>query len=553
MGWPLAAATTAGAGALAKFGYSFGTGDHLVLMPKGLSLADPGAFAGDWFVHHAPQPHWFFDLVTFLGERLGVLPPIYLLWWLASLFAFGLGAVWLSRALLPGRMWPALLLGPVLAAGPDKVLGSTSPLLGVALPHMLGGCLAFAALAALLNRYWRAAVVCAVLAGLLHVQHGANLVPVLLLTAGLAAGAPRRSRLEITGAAAVLVAGAVAVGWWRQVATGGEGWLEVCEVAAPFHCDANSWTAPYLWSGALVVALALGLGIGYRQRWRLVLPVVGLPAVGLAVAVLADRLDIPVLGHLAQQTNAYRLAAQVVPFAAFALLAAAASAARSRGAVRLGVGLLVLGWVAGPDAAFHLGLEPFRPALLVPAVMVATVAGLLVWMGRETPALAAPTAVLLVLATVVAAQDGPYPVAVGYQRADPVVAASLRLGRLLPEAAVVAAPPALVSIRALTRRAVIADCKFVPYGGAPWSEYKARIAALGGHYCGSKFNTGFARISPGAVESLRDRFGATHVLLAGDDPKLDYARAHWKLLWRAEPAEPPLLQAGWWVFQLPPV
>jgi hypothetical protein len=551
--WPLAAAASAGAAALVRFGYTFGTGDHLVLMPKGIALADPGAYANDWFVHHAPQPHWLFDVVTFLGERAGALSGAYLLWWLLSLVAFGVGAVWLARAVLPGRTWPAILLGPVLAAGPDKILGSTTPLLGIALPHMLGGTLAFAALAALLNRYWRAAAVCSVLAGLTHVQHGADLVPVLLLAAVLASGAraSRRSRLELAGAATALLAGTVVVGWWRQIDNGGHGWLEVCRVAAPFHCDANSWTVPYLLSGALVVALALGLGIAHWRHWRQVLPVIGLPALGLLCAVVADRLDVPVFGPLAQRTNAYRLATLVVPFAALAVLAAARWAAQRGLAARLAFGALLLAWLSGPDAAFHLGEEHLRPSLLVPLVMTGLLAVVLLWVGgggSPAPALVAA------LATVVAAQGGTYPTDPGYQRDDPVVAASLQLGRQLPTGAVVAAPPGLIWVRALTRRAVIADCKSVPYGGEQWTEYKARIAALGGRHCGpGSSNTGFGRLSPDDVGSLRDRFGATHVLLTGDDPKLDHARTHWKFVWRADPASRRFLEAGWWVFELPAV
>ena len=32
----------------------------------------------------------------------------------------------------------------------------------------------------------------------------------------------------------------------------------------------------------------------------------------------------------------------------------------------------------------------------------------------------------------------------------------------------------------ITRRAVVVDCKYGPYGGQPWQEYKERINSLGG-------------------------------------------------------------------------
>ena len=41
---------------------------------------------------------------------------------------------------------------------------------------------------------------------------------------------------------------------------------------------------------------------------------------------------------------------------------------------------------------------------------------------------------------------------------------------------------------------------------------------------------------PAAVEALQGRYGVTHVLLYADDPKVGYARAHWREVFEA-PAE----------------
>lgn len=189
--WAIGAATTAGLGCLARYGYTFGTGDHLVLMPRGVANAEPSAFQGDWFVESAPQPHWLFDYVTEAGYAAGSLPAV------PPVLAPLPGRVRSRRPLagppvVPGRPWSALLLGPLLVLGPEKVLGSTTPLLGIALPHMLGGCLALLALAALGNRHWTSAVVVALVAGIVHVQHGVLVAPILLLTGILATAIPRR-------------------------------------------------------------------------------------------------------------------------------------------------------------------------------------------------------------------------------------------------------------------------------------------------------------------------------------------------------------------------
>jgi hypothetical protein len=561
LGWPLAAAATAGATCLARYGYSFGTGDHLVLVPKGLSLANPGAYRHDWFVEHAPQPHWLFDAVTYAGARLGALPFVFLAYWLVSLLVFGTAAVWLSRRFLPGRMWPALLLGPVLVAGPEKILGSTTPLLGVALPHVLGGCLAFAALAAILNGYWRAAIVTSLLAGLVHVQHGADLAPVLLLTAALATTTRPRIRVALAGTAGLLLAGALLVGHWRQIDSGGPQWLEVCRVAIPFHCDANSWSNHYLASGAFIVLLALGLCLALRGAWRTLVPAVGLPAAGLLVAVAADRLDVPVLGHLAQTVNAYRLAAVVVPFAAFAVIwlsAVRLTGRRSRLLVQIGLPVVLAVWLTAPDAAIPLGADGASVALFATLLGVVVVAITRLAAADAEPrqtvsptasSLRVITACLALVGAIVVGRGGRLPINLGYNHANPVIAAALDIGSYVPEGSVIAAPPSL-SVVTISQRADIADCKRVPYGGSLWQEYNERMAALGGRQCDSALG-GFGALTPADIEGLRGRYGATHVLLLGDDPKLAYARVNWHLVGQAPPVDERLLETGWWVFELP--
>ncbi|MEW6474742.1 MAG: hypothetical protein AB1679_21015, partial [Actinomycetota bacterium] len=108
---PLAAAFGAAAATVARFGYGFGMEDQAVIALKGVARADRTAFVGDWFTAQVPQPHWLFDLVTFAGERLGALPLVYLLWWAASMLAFGLGSAWLARRFIPERPWLAVLVG----------------------------------------------------------------------------------------------------------------------------------------------------------------------------------------------------------------------------------------------------------------------------------------------------------------------------------------------------------------------------------------------------------------------------------------------------------
>lgn len=484
----LFAAFTTTIALLFRYGYSFGLFDQTVYSLRGIALADPNAFRHDWFARTVPQPHWLFDAVTYAGARLGVLPAVYLAYWLAGIVAFAVGAVWLTRRFLPDRPALAAVLGPLLVLGPEKILGSTTPLLWFADPHMLGGCLAFLALVALLTDRWNVAVVASLLAGAFHIQHGANLAPVLLLTAVLAQRVVARRRVMLAATAMVLVGGAQAVAVWRGIDTSGDAWLTICRDLIPFHCYAPGWSWTYLAVGGAILALAFGFGWWQRAAWRTILPVAVLPAAGLLVGVIGERFQLGVLGRLAAQYNVHRLATVVVPFAAFAVIC------------------LVTRAVAGDRRWIFGGAAiPFiRRALVVSVVIVLPIAALNGSLGR-----------------------------IGYDRDLPTVKVGEAIRRAVPPDGIIAAPPDIVWLRSLSARSVVADCKAVPFGGRPWEEYVARMRDLGGHCQGGPSR--WKQLSPEAVESLRARYGVTHVLLETDDPKVTYALAHWRQVFEAPP------------------
>ncbi len=124
---------------------------------------------------------------------------------------------------------------------------------------------------------------------------------------------------------------------------------------------------------------------------------------------------------------------------------------------------------------------------------------------------------------------------VGYDRSLPSVRAGLAIRAIVPDSGIIAAPPDLDWVRAISHRSVIADCKAVPYGGAPWDEYMQRMQALGGT-CEDGRAYGWRNLTPEAVEALRGRYGVTHALLYDNDPKVAYAREHWRPVFQA-PAE----------------
>lgn len=120
----------------------------------------------------------------------------------------------------------------------------------------------------------------------------------------------------------------------------------------------------------------------------------------------------------------------------------------------------------------------------------------------------------------------------------------------LPEDAVIAADPKIFWLRSASRRAVVADCKSIPYGGDVWDEYVARIEDLGG-YCTAESDK-FAGLTVADVDALRERYWVTHVLLRGRDPKVAAVPGHWRLAHRVEPRAHPSMTQGWVVFEILP-
>jgi hypothetical protein len=258
--------------------------------------------------------------------------------------------------------------------------------------------------------------------------------------------------------------------------------------------------------------------------------------------VAGERYRLGIVGRLAAQYNIHRLATLVEPMAALALLCLAArvtAPGTRRSAAHLaGLGAFAV-WIFIFDGVGNGAVSPGGAAALTLTAVLVTF--LLRYpegpILREEPSgrFRRPVVAAVAVTTTLALTGAPAGALghVGYDRGLGRVETGLALRRLLPEEAVVAAPPELFWVRALSQRSVIADCKAVPYGGAAWVEYMTRVRALGGP-C-TKGDSGFRRLSPADIEALQGSYGATHVLLFDDDPKLDYARRHWTLLYEAPP------------------
>ncbi len=468
-------------------GYYAGLGDHVVLAPEGLSWAIPGAFANDWFMAAAPQPHWFFDIVTYLGQLSGHLSSAYAAFWAIGLLAFG-GATAILAVRIGGRAaWPIAIGFTMLISQTPWLIGGTGSLvIPVALPAVTSASLVYLTIAALLTeRRWLAAVT-AVIVAIVHVQQGANIV--VVLAAFTLMDAIRRKRIDwrLVGSLVVSLAFVVFGLVLRPVASNLSDFVQICDQVIPYHCAAHLWGAPDLiatWG--LIVLTGLSAFLLPRRARLAWLVTVGLATLGFALGFAADSLSIPVLGQLAQGVNVYRLGTVLLPFAIWGIMLPLVRPSLDRWSiVRLGVWalafyalLLSSNWI----------VKGVTNPLFIAAIIVIVASGLIAVRYRKRVSRAfivGLTSFLLGLLFVfVAAGSGNLTIKSPNFRFIPdqsLVAWGAEVRNVVPKGSVIVASPRTTWVKLVTQRAVIADCKDVPYGGEPWREWKRRLGTLGG-------------------------------------------------------------------------
>jgi hypothetical protein len=156
-----------------RIGYGAGVNDQFVLSPFGIYWSDPTAFANDYFVFNAPQPHIFFDFVTSFGYGIGALSATYFVFWIVTNAVCAIAIRKISEFLSPEHVFVATGIGSLLLiAGPVALLGTTTIALPQALPHALGGGLVLLMFGFCLENKWSLAGISVVLASIAHVQHG---------------------------------------------------------------------------------------------------------------------------------------------------------------------------------------------------------------------------------------------------------------------------------------------------------------------------------------------------------------------------------------------
>lgn len=468
-------------------GYTAGWGDHFVLSPEGISWAHPGAFANDWFMEAAPQPHWFFDFITFAGESLGILSFVYACYWACGLLAFAAATTMLAFRFAPSAPW-SVGIGITLFAGMSSwmVGGTGSPVIAIALPAVLSGNLIYLLIACFLTQRRALAMVIAPLVAIVHVQQGS--IAAVLLVGALVAYLVTERRIDWRLAGALgLTGAAVAFGLViRPVASNLKDFVKICDQIIPYHCAAHLWGWQDLLSAVgLIVLCVLTFVLVPPKQLPLWLATVGLSSLGYGLGFMADALRIPFFGELAQGVNVYRLGAVLLPFALWGAFVPFVGRMSRRTSIPIllvwlfGFGSLILGIGWSGNLKFRI--------ILFGLVAVGVVAWTMIQRhsARHSHANIVSLSALAfgVLLVLVNALNGGMSVRTPQFAfiQDPNLRAwGEQVRQAVPTGQIIIASPRTEWVKLVTQRAVVVDCKDVPYGGKAWTEWNERLDDLGG-------------------------------------------------------------------------
>ena len=529
-------------------GYLVGYYEQTLLSVHGISLADKTAFVGDWFNMNAPQPHMFFDLVTYVGEKLQFLDGIYFLYYLASCTMFALGTAFLARHWLPERLqWMQHLVNLLATIGPSFSLGTFLAIHMEAVPNMAGACAAYLGLACLITRRWTWLAFMLPVTAVLHLQHGIGLASIVLL-AVLFGVVERRLMLVASSVFAFFIAGYMVIE--RGLLSGStEIAKDVAEVGSTGHFNAEVWGTQVIRSGIFLIALAvltfvLDSRSSTGRRTTVVFALTGLVPV---LGVFSDLWNIEPVQSLSRSFFVYRFSMYLAPFAYWLIvrmLSGAASEGLRSAFPKFVVALTAL-WIVTHLVFSWTGAYVHRDEFLSFTVLVVAVRFASLHPSTPTRTLDAGTGVIAVIILFMSATDvhrleWPH---LSLPRTDHNVIRTTRIAQKLGPNDVVATDPSISWMRLFLRRAIVVDCHGTPYGGDAWWEYRRRLRALGvekPNVC-----TGFNDLTIERIVTLRASVGATKILLTPNSAAFDEAKRMLPIRWKA------LDGSGWTLFEIP--
>jgi hypothetical protein len=506
-----------------RYGYGSGVNDHFVLSPLGISWSDPSAFANDYFVFSAPQPHIFFDFVTSFGYSIGALSATYFSFWLVTIAVSALAIRKISEFLSPERFFLGAILGSLfLVAGPVTLLGTTTIALPQALPHALGGALALLTFSFCLEKKWSLAGFFVLLSSVAHVQQGTIALAIFLFFLILDFYETRA--LRIIPYIFVLISSVLIVAILNNRPVLGKlsDFVRVCNEYIPYHCDSNSWAPNRFVLGLCAIGLVIivansrkALPFDHFRIFSFTYIIGGL------VLLALEFINFPILGELIQGSNGFRVFSLLIPLGAISAAWVIIEASQlSYKKLLLGLASIFVYLTALSDVGF-LSRYSFFIALILILFYFKVIDGNAdsaiptlrsQYSFASSVGLFASISIIAVVASGLTMPRFEIGFMSDYKK-------SFKLEQLVPSGETIAADPTWTWVRLASKRAVIVDCKYLPYGGAPLTEFEARIKALGGYerICSE---SSYGTLKPNRLDTWADKFSAKYLLLEKSDKRI---------------------------------
>jgi hypothetical protein len=528
-------------------GYQFGYGEQMLLSIKGISWADSTAFNGDWFNDFAPQPHVLFDVITFVGEKISFLAGVYLVYYIASCLAFALGTAILAQAWLPkSHQYLQHLVNILVVIGPVFLLGTFLTIHFQAVPNMAGGCLAYLAVACLLTNRWNLAAFSIVGCSFLHLQHGIAIssIAFLFLLFNLI---NRKKLIVYSSILSLLISLSTAI--YRDLLSGSsEIANEAAEIGSTGHLNVETWTTPAIVSGLIVLSFSVMnflIKKTHEKRLRVTILFASIFC-GPFIGIMSDLNNIEPLQSLARSLFIYRYSMILAPFACW-FIVRQISIAYTASFPIANVSLLVFGlsFVQYFSTTFtnfpELGSLWLTLSIVI-TVLVTKFSSQRLNLDHRISIVVFFGIVVLIFGMGIDKFNNFWP-KIDYAETDNAVIVSRSMSTALRQDDVLASDPSIPWIRILTRRAIVADCKGVPYGGAPWHEYTRRLRALGVEQ--PNVCSGFKTLTLQKILDLPHSVGASTILLLPDDLAYEAAKSELSIRWTSGGKSP------WLIFELP--
>jgi hypothetical protein len=287
----------------------------------------------------------------------------------------------------------------------------------------------------------------------------------------------------------------------------------VCENMIPYHCDANSWSWKTFVTGFSSLGLLLVTSfISTNRSWCLVVRILCLIEF---IAVFSDFFDIPVVGEFVQGSNIYRYGMFVSALTPIAFIILFLSARKSdiKELVLIGFGFIFfyLYLCSEYSVLSSIKLWIFFVFLFVYFLKFRDrISSNSIMPSGEVQRVLIRLSTLLLLAFIILT---PFPNShIQVDLESETSARGVTLRDSIPPGSVIASDPRMTWLRLESRRAVVVDCKYAPYGGPALSEYRQRMSELGGW---NRACTGdsFRGLSAGDLNSFARKYSAKFILI----------------------------------------